>query len=433
MSPENQIIESGIYMTSMSDTPVIEDTTIYTREILPVFTHAESTILSIIRKNQGASKVDLIRMTDYSRSKITGCINSLIEGGFIHTNGLSGNTGGRRSVIYTLHGNKGLVFGADIGATSIDLIITDLRGKRLARYEETGLVKHGPRKILSRICVLFDRLMEENNLSEQPVLAFGIGVPGPVDFKRGLVVSPPIMPGWDQFPIIPFINDHLPDTFVVVDNDVNIMALGESVQGIGIDKQNIIFVKIGTGIGAGIICEGKVYHGTAGCAGDIGHICMDNEEGPFCPCGNRGCLEVLAGGEAIARHAAEAVKNGTSEILKKYYDQRGGEIRAEDIGSAAREGDPVSIKIIRESGKVIGEVMAGLVNFYNPGMIVIGGGVSNLGNILLSSIHQAILKRSLPLATKDLPVVFSLLKEDAGVIGAINLALDVYLSMERVY
>jgi len=393
--------------------------------------HSESIILSLIREKKNLTKVDLIKLTDYSRSKITGCIKSLVENGYIQADGLGENTGGRRSVLFSLNGNKGLIFGADIGATSIDLMITDLRGNPIARYAEPALIQHGPKKILNRIWDLFDQLMKEQNLLSQPVLAFGIGVPGPVDFKRGLVVSPPIMPGWDQFPIIPFINDHLPETVIVVDNDVNIMALGESVQGIGVGKQNIIFTKIGTGIGAGIICEGKIYHGSAGCAGDIGHICVD-KEGPVCPCGNRGCLEMLAGGGAIAQRASRVVEDGGSEILQKYFDKRNGNILTEDVGHAAREGDKESIEIIRDTGKTIGDVLAGLVNFYNPGMIVIGGGVSKLGNLLLSSIRQSILKRSLPLATKDLPIVFSSLLEDAGVIGAVNLAMDIYLSMERV-
>ncbi len=387
------------------------------------FSHAETVVLDQIRRHQALTKNDLVELTDYSRSKIAGCINTLVDKEILTKDGFGENTGGRRSVLYTLNGKRGLLFGADIGATSIDLIITDLNRQILARYSESALVTDGPTKILDRITYLFNELLEKHALSKQQVLAFGIGVPGPVNFKEGMVVSPPIMPGWDHFPIIQYLQKSWPQTHIIVDNDVNIMALGEYNTLKNSDRKNIIFIKIGSGIGAGIISNGEIYRGSSGCAGDIGHICVD-KNGPICPCGNRGCLEVLAGGFAIADLAMKAVEEGRSSILKKYFEQNQGKLTAKDVGAAAKEGDEVSIKIIRESGRIIGEVLAVLVNFYNPNMIVIGGGVSKLGNLLLSSIRQAVLKRSLPLATKELPIVFSSILEDAGVIGAMNLALD---------
>jgi predicted NBD/HSP70 family sugar kinase len=201
------------------------------------------------------------------------------------------------------------------------------------------------------------------------------------------------------------------------------MALGEINQGAGKGVNNLIFVKIGTGIGAGIISQGQIYRGASGCAGDIGHISID-KSGPVCHCGNKGCLEALAGGPAIAERSLNAAQAGKSPILLKYYEKNGGKLSAEDVGNAAREGDALSIEIIRESGQMVGDVIASLVNFYNPDMIVIGGGVSNLGNLLLSSIRQAVLNRSLPLATRNLDIVFSGIGEDAGVFGAVNLAMD---------
>ncbi len=395
----------------------------------PLISYPEEVVLNLIRKSGALSKVDLVDQTEYSRSKITGCINSLLEKKYIVETGAGENTGGRRSVLFSVNGSLGLILGADIGATSLDLMIADLSGEHLARYSEPALVQNGPIKILNRICDKFDEMLVENGLSNRTIMGFGIGVPGPVDFALGTVVSPPIMPGWDQFPIIQFILQRFPDTIVVVDNDVNIMALGEHAKGIGVGIKNLIFVKIGTGIGAGIICEGNIYRGTSGCAGDIGHICVD-KSGPVCPCGNHGCLEVLAGGAAIANRAIKDLKDGRSPILLKYYKKREGNLTSEDVGNAAKEGDTSSIEIIRDSGRIIGDVLAGLVNFTNPEMIIIGGGVSKMGNLLLSSIRQSILKRSLPLATKDLAIVFSSIIEDAGVIGAINLAMDLIFSSQ---
>jgi glucokinase-like ROK family protein len=254
-------------------------------------------------------------------------------------------------------------------------------------------------------------------------MGIGIGIPGPVDFSLGTVVSPPIMPGWDKYPIIQTMQQWFPHANVVVDNDVNVMALGEMNAGIGSGISDMIFVKIGTGIGSGVICQGQIYRGASGCAGDIGHISVD-KNGPLCHCGNRGCLEAMTGGPAMAERALTAAIAGKSPILMRRYVANGEKLTAEDIGYAAREGDAVSNEIIRESGQMLGDVLASLVNFYNPEMIVIGGGVSNLGNLLLSSVRQTVLNRSTPLATRNLNIVFSAIGADAGVIGAVNLVMD---------
>jgi glucokinase-like ROK family protein len=384
---------------------------------------SEKVLVDLIRKHGEFSKSDLVAFTEYSRTKITICIDSLLEKNIIVANTITGYTGGRRSKKFSVNGNFGLVAGIDIGATSIDLAIADFSGKLLVRYSEPASVKDGPIRILGRVCSLLENLIQEGGLSSKKLDGIGIGVPGPVDYSVGSLVSPPIMPGWDRYPIIQTVQQWFPSSNVVVDNDVNVMALGEIYQGAGKGVDNLIFIKIGTGIGAGIICEGKIYRGSNGCAGDIGHISVD-KNGPLCHCGNKGCLEAVAAGPAIAGRSLTAAQAGKSPILMRYYENNGNILRTEDVGSASSEGDALAIEIIRESGQFIGDVLAGLVNFYNPGMIVIGGGVSNLGDLLLSSIRQSVLRRSTPLATRDLLIVFSEIGPDAGVIGAINLAMD---------
>jgi glucokinase-like ROK family protein len=386
-------------------------------------TNSEKELIDLIRKYGELSKADLITFTGYSRTKITACVDSLLNKKTIIADTSTEYSGGRRSKKYRLNGQMGLVAGVDIGATSIDLGIADFSGKLLIRYSEPASVKDGPIITLGHVCKLMEKLLHESDHSSEKLNGIGIGVPGPVDFSVGTLVSPPIMPGWDRYPIIQTMQQWFPSTNVVVDNDVNVMALGEKYQGAGKGVDNLIFVKIGTGIGAGIICEGKIYRGSSGCAGDIGHIGV-NKSGPLCHCGNKGCLEAVAAGPAIAERSLIAARAGKSPILLKRFETNGNILRAEDVGEAVKEGDTLAIEIVRESGQLIGDVLAGLVNFYNPGMIVIGGGVSNLGNLLLSSIRQTVLNRSLPLATRDLHIVFSEIGPDAGVIGAINLAMD---------
>ena len=394
-------------------------------------TPLENELILLIRKYGELTKADLVDQTDYSRTKITSCIDSLVNKKIIKTNGQGDYTGGRRSKTFTFNGELGLVAGVDIGATSIDVILADFSRNVIARYGEPAIIREGPNVILKRVRDILTQLINDHGLQPEKLTGIGIGLPGPVDFSKGTVLSPPIMPGWDRFPIIPTLQKSFTLANIVVDNDVNLMALGEITQGAGKGARNLIFLKIGTGIGAGIISDGKIYRGAKGCAGDVGHICVD-KNGPICSCGNAGCLEAVAAGPAIAERGRIEAVSGSSSILKKYYDRNGGKILAENVGDAAREGDPAAIEIIRSSGEIIGDVLAGLVNFYNPEMIIIGGGVSNIGNLLLSSIRQGVLNRSLPLATRDLQIMFSSIGPEAGVYGALSLAIQHMFHVEGV-
>jgi glucokinase-like ROK family protein len=393
-------------------------------------TSAERNLVDLVRRQGEATKTDLVALTEYSRTKISACIGSLLQKGILVANQSTEYSGGRRARSYRLNERLGLVAGVQIGATGVELGIADFSGRILVQQEEDTAVRDGPIISLSRACSQVERLLMENGLEGVPLLGIGMGVPGPVDFAVGTVVSPPIMPGWDRYPIIDTVQQWFPSVSVVVDNDVNIMALGESTMGVAKGVNNLIFVKIGTGIGAGIICEGRIYRGSSGCAGDIGHICVDTE-GPVCSCGNKGCLEKVAAGPAIAERALAAARAGESPRLLELYDTNRGTLRAEHVGEAAREGDTAALRVVRQSAERIGEVLAALVNFYNPDMIVIGGGVSNLGDLLLSSIRQAILGRSLPLATRNLQIVFSSIGGQAGTFGGISLALDYVFNAER--
>jgi glucokinase-like ROK family protein len=392
-------------------------------------TPTEKELIDLIRNYGELTKANLVTQTDHSRTKITGSIDSLLQKNYIIENQVKEFSGGRRSRTFSLNGDLGYVVGVDIGATSVDLAVANFNHKILARTCEDLLVREGPIKVLGRICGLIEEIMQQKGLNPEKLHGIGIGIPGPVDFSNGTASSPPIMPGWDGYPIIETMQQWFPAANVVVDNDVNVMALGEKNQGAGKNVDNLIFVKIGTGIGAGIFCNGSIYRGSSGCAGDIGHIGVD-KNGPLCPCGNRGCLEALAGGPAIAGHAVKSALSGESPILLNRYESNGGNLSAVDVGIAAREGDKLSIEIIRETGQMVGEVLASLVNFFNPDLIVIGGGVSNLGDILLSSIRQAVLNRSLPLATRNLDIVFSAIGANAGINGAINLAMDYIFTVE---
>jgi predicted NBD/HSP70 family sugar kinase len=229
------------------------------------------------------------------------------------------------------------------------------------------------------------------------------------------------MPGWDKYPVRDALSREL-GCPVLVDNDVNVMALGEQHTGVARSASAFLFVKIGTGIGCGIVVDRHLYRGADGCAGDIGHI-RSEQNGPLCACGNQGCLEAFFGGAALARDATAAARSGRSAVLAEMLDGVD-ELTAEHVGVALGRGDAVALQLTRDGGRRVGAVLANLVSFFNPGIIVIGGGVAGLGHALLAEIRSVIYRQSLPLATGNLPVVLSELGGDAGVIGAARLISD---------
>jgi glucokinase-like ROK family protein len=388
-----------------------------------VISKAEAEVIRALRRSTQTSRAEIAHITGWSRAKTSQEVNTLIEKGFLVEVGEGISNGGRKPRL--LHFNKdiGYIVGVDIGATSIEVALADVNGSILRRVAEAADVRQPPEELLGRCSLLILDLVLTQGIRPEQILGIGVGVPGPVDFTRGVLVAPPLMPDWENYPIRNFFKETFQSAFVVVDNDVNIMALGEQRSGDAADLDHFLMIKIGTGIGCGIMAAGKIHRGSDGCAGDIGHICVD-KQGPICRCGNRGCLEAMAAGPAIAEKAMQAARDGKSELLLKMMENNHGVLTPEHVNTACREGDEAALEIIRASGQMIGDVLAGLVNFFNPSHIFIGGGIANFGNHLLIAIKRAVLRRSLPLATTNLAISFSRSGPDAGVIGAIMLALE---------
>jgi glucokinase-like ROK family protein len=367
------------------------------------------------------SRGQLTEALDSSRAKISTEVGRLMETGLLAEEGFAESEGGRRSSLLHIPRSAGLIAAIDLGATSIDVALTTLGSEILAHRSEPADIKDGPKPILRRVKMLLSELLEEQAAEPKDVLAIGIGVPGPVEQAAGVLRSPPIMPGWDRFPLrSAFAGEYAAPVFV--DNDVNIMALGEHWGGVGRGVDNLLFVKAGTGIGGGIVADGRIYRGAQGSAGDIGHISID-PSGPVCTCGNLGCLEAMAAAPAIVLEAERRAREKLSPALAAVLEERG-ELTAKDVGEVAGIGDYEALSIIRRSGRLIGRVLATLVSVLNPSLIVIGGGVSQIGHSFLAEIRSTIYQRSLPLATRNLPIVLSELENDAGVVGASVLAAE---------
>jgi glucokinase-like ROK family protein len=384
-------------------------------------------VLDAIRHSDGLSRSEIARETRLSRAVVAQRVGELLERGLVRDDDTGPSRGGRPPRRVVLDAAAGRLLVADLGATSVDVALTDLAGAVIAHRAEASDIADGPEPILGRVETLFAEMLETD---AGPLWGVGIGVPGPVEFRTARPVSPPIMPGWDGYAI----RERLASRFgapVWVDNDVNVMALGEWRAGIATGHANVIFVKIGTGIGAGLISDGQLHRGAQGAAGDVGHIQIVDDPSVVCRCGNIGCLEAAAGGGALARIATELAADERNAWLASALS-RNGLVTAEDVAEAARRGEPASVELIQRSGHLVGAMLAGLVNFFNPSLIVIGGGVADSGDLLLAAIRETVYRRSLPLATRELLIQRSSLGSLAGVTGAAAMVADQLFSLESL-
>ena len=387
-------------------------------------------ILDLLRRRGAVTRPVVARETGFGRAVVAQRLADLQVRGLIVEAGSEASSGGRPPRQLSFNAGRGHVFVADLGATSIDAAVADLGGWILAHRSEDADVAAGPEAILARVELLFDDLNATTPGLPGTLWGIGVGVPGPVEFSTARPVSPPIMPGWDGYPI----RERLSARYGVpvwVDNDVNVMALGERAEGIARGYDDVIFVKIGTGIGAGIISHGSLQRGAEGSAGDVGHIQVVADSAVICRCGKVGCLEAVAGGAALGRAAMRAAEQGESPMLAAVLERRGA-LSARDVSEAARHGDQTSIQLLRQAGRLVGQMLATAVNILNPSLIVVGGGVAGAGDILIASIREVIYGRSTPLATRRLQVQQSTLGERTGVTGAAAMVLDELFARDRI-
>lgn len=379
----------------------------------------QATLLRLLRDEGTMSRVDLTHRLHVSRTTVAAEVARLVELGLAVDAGPAASRGGRRSTLVGL--DPGLRFvGVDVRATTLDVAVTDGRLRVLDRRSEAIDVRRGPEPVLARALELIRDLMAGQG--DRRASGVGVGLPGPVDFHAGVPVAPPIMPGWDGYPVRDALAREL-GCPVALDNDDNLMALGEQQGGVARGARDFLFVKIGTGIGCGIVVDGHLYRGADGCAGDIGHIRVRDETGPACVCGGHGCLEAVFGGAALARGATASARSGRSPDLARVL-RATGELTAADVGRAATHGDPAAMALVKQGGHDLGVVLAHLVSFFNPRLLVIGGGVSQLGHSLLAEVRGVVYRRPPPLATGNLPIVLSELGDLAGITGAVQLVSD---------
>ncbi|GLU46245.1 ROK family transcriptional regulator [Nocardiopsis ansamitocini] len=372
-------------------------------------------MLDLISRGAAETRTDLARQTGMARSTVAQRVDALIGFGLVEETEPGESTGGRPPRLLRLNTAHNCVLGVDLGATHCRVALLDIGGKPLASCETPIQITQGPHEVLAHVDARMHELLTRANRPLESVKAIGIGVPGPVEFATGRPVNPPIMPGWHEYPIPDFFTSRY-NVEVLVDNDVNVLALGErrfAYPG----SAHLLFVKIGTGIGCGIVADGRLHRGAQGSAGDIGHIRVPDAPHAVCRCGNTGCLEAVAGGAALAARLSAA---GTPART------------GHDVVTLVNQGDAAALRLVREGGRVIGDVLAGLVNFFNPEAIVVGGVMAQVHEPLLAGMREVIYQRSLPLATHRLTVVPSRSGEEGGSLGAGRLAIDHILAPDYI-
>ncbi|RZQ64003.1 ROK family transcriptional regulator [Amycolatopsis suaedae] len=368
-------------------------------------------LLWLIRTGRAHTRAELQQRTGLARSTVSQRLDALRAGGFLRVGGVDSSTGGRPPSRLEFDYQQGVVLAADLGATHARLGVFDLAGAALAESVSRLRISDGPGKVLGWVTAELRSLLDRAGQPANRVRGVGLGVPGPVE--SGTVRQPPIMPGWDGYPIA----EHLGRDWgvpVLVDNDANVMAFGEYAGGYP-DCPSLVLVKVATGIGAGLVLDGAVYRGIDGGAGDIGHVRVDATSRARCMCGSLGCLAALASGTALAERltAGGIPAAGGKEFVE-----------------LVRAGIPEAVGLAREAGRLVGEVLSTVVCLVNPQVLVIAGDVAETQ--FVTGVREVLYQRALPRATRNLAVVTSELGDRAGVLGLRAMVVDAVYAPEAV-
>ncbi len=362
----------------------------------------------------GITRASLADSTGLSRSTVTQRLDLLLSMGLLHE-GSRRQSRGRPATLLQLNRAYGVVVAVDVGEDHARVAITDLQPTVLAERTVELSLSDGPERVLEQINRAALTLLAGHGSEATSVLGIGLALPGPVDFARGKVVGFSVLSGWDGFDIPAWFSAHF-EAPVLVDNDVNVLALAEHRQ-VWPEASSLFFVKAGTGIGSGILSGDVLYRGAQGAAGDIGHIQLDGHGDPLCRCGNLGCVEALAGGWALVKAMRES----------------GFTVRTPgEVVELAQAGVPEAIQRLRAAGRILGQAVAHATSLLNPAVIVIGGALSKAGEPFFAGVRETVYQRSLPLATRELTITTASLGEQAGVLGAAHLVTHDWLRPESI-
>lgn len=378
-------------------------------------------ILSSIRAGEAVTRPDLSRLLKLGRAIVSQRIELLMEAGLVIEGEIVAVPRGRSPRTLSFNPERAQVLCVDVGARGINVGLAQLDGSIVEQAHVEHEVALGPDATMTVIQAAAGQLLEKRANTGVDLWGVGAGLPAPVEFRTGRPIAPPIMPGWDGYPI----REELSARFnapVWVDNDVNLMALGEVRAGAARGVEDVVVMKVGTGIGAALVSGGRMHRGAQGAAGDVGHVRVTEDPSIVCRCGQIGCLEAVAGGYALTIRGRAAAQSGESTYLMAA--SKAHELSMADIVEGSHQGDPFCVALLAESARLVGESASRGVNYFNPATLLIGGRVAEAGDPYLASIRNIVYARSTPLATRDLVIARVGLGDRATLCGAAHLVID---------
>ncbi|WP_037914173.1 ROK family transcriptional regulator [Actinacidiphila yeochonensis] len=362
-------------------------------------------VVRAVRLAGSLTQAEIARTTGLSAATVSNIVRELRDNGTVQVTPTS--SGGRRARSVALSGDAGIVVGVDFGHSHLRVAVGNLAHQVLAEQSEPIDVDASAAEGFDRAEQLVDRLVRSTGVSRDKVLGVGLGVPGPIDVESGTLGSTAILPGWSGLNPRQELSGRL-GVPVQVDNDANLGALGELVWGAGRGVRDLAYIKVASGVGAGLVVDGRIYRGPGGTAGEIGHITLD-EAGPVCRCGNRGCLETFT----AARYVLELLRGS-----------HGDQLTIPKMVQLGREGDPGCRRVIGDVGRHIGMGVASMCNLLNPSRVVLGGDLAEAGELVLGPIRESVSRYAIPSAAQRLSVMPGALGARAEVLGALALVLS---------
>ena len=361
------------------------------------------TVVDLVRRGRASTRQQLAQMTGMGRNTISSLLNTAVSLGLIAPNGSGPSTGGRAPATWRFRQEDGLVLVAGVHSSTLRLAVTDLGGAPVECLTLPWSITRGPAPTLAEAAA---RLRDMVEPLDRPVWAAGASLPGPIDQESGRPTAPPIMPGWDGFDVVAVMEEAL-GVPAVTSNDVNTMLLGHAVT---LQDQahrrprDILYLQVGTGIGAGLMSNGLLHRGADGAAGDIGHVRVTGNDAVVCRCGRTGCLEAVAGGWAVMRDARRAGAEGTSPFLRERL-AGSDDLTIDDVVAGGTAGDTECVTLMVRSATAVGDALAMIVSFFNPGRVVLAGPMPQGCPLFLQVARRIVDERALALATHDLELV----------------------------
>ena len=371
-------------------------------------------ILNLLWTEREISRADLARRTSLSRSTVSSIVTDLLSTSLVQEAHAGFSSGGRRPILLQFQDQSSFILGIELGATHVSCVLTDLRCNVRASWSAPAPVREEPEVALKKMTMAVRSVLAAGGVHPSQVLGIGVAVPSPVDKERTGELLSLILPKWEGYNIA----SHLEDSFkrpVFVDNDANLGALAELWWGAGSAAKDLAYIKVATGIGAGLIIDGRIFRGSGGIAGEIGHTSID-PNGPQCVCGLRGCLATFIGTPALLERA--------KDILRATGSNRPAPVSIDELVNAALDGEPSSVELMRYTGSKLGIGIANMLNLLNPEMVVLGGGIARAGDLVLDTVHKTIRSLSLPASISNTEIRTTGLNEWGIAVGAATLVLQ---------